>query len=666
MYHRCAAPVTSLFSVEQEEKQFPAGMDPAYHTVMREDGIEGRRREKRKEEVGLAAAMVPPRMVLGSTASVTPRIASRERSISSLYEFYDGLQPRNVNNDVKENGSVGKNKYEKGSTEIEPDPCIVFNASFPIREEYRDDGVAVTRYPVEKEYPPVVSPSAGPLPPFPFYHSSAPSSHDPLRFFVSGSTRGVDHAEGIGFQQPLRNLLPGDGAPPLRGRGPSSPQGDERALGHRLHRKIKRLQHHIWMDRLYFTEYARMFFVAQESGMRRELQCEEKQKRAELLLAFYQGFVTRRDVGCLPGVHCGGRCTLGPVGVRKASCSPPFFSFSPTSSAVPAGRSLFTQKERTKSEKSVQKEDQNEAQREIDKRTSRRKEISFPSDPFPSYFSHGPFVESTSSWCSLPEKSEIPAVSGLPSTLTSSSFSAGKSGSPSPFNPCVDKTGSDTPSVFFGDRDASSQGLSNSPFVLRSATVACGPFRESTRMASTEKENHAMPFSSITVSADGVVSSTPLFPLHPSSAATTDLPPAATSGSNRHGFIQKEEQEGDERQHFLSHLHDTSPSPLSVSLSPLKTPPSNQLEKKRIEELTTTVAQLQERVRCLSTELSDEAALTNDMQEEIDDLMLQELVLLEESTRAKIERNCIENGMNIVLEERKSRQGHLKKYARTS
>lgn len=51
-----------------------------------------------------------------------------------------------------------------------------------------------------------------------------------------------------------------------------------------LREKNKRLNLRMWADRQYFAQYSKIFFSAQESGMRREMEKEEKQVWAELML----------------------------------------------------------------------------------------------------------------------------------------------------------------------------------------------------------------------------------------------------------------------------------------------------------------------------------------------------------------------------------------------
>lgn len=397
----------------------------------------------------------------------------------------------------------------------------------------------------------------------------------------------------------------------------------------RLYEQNKQLQHHMWLDRRYFAQYGHLFFLAQEAGMRRELQWEEKKIRAEIQIHLFQSIISSMGVDLLAShaTTCGKRRVEPSPDCRNPNLpfASPFFS--------PSLCHLVGEKSIRRVESAVTEKSMNSA-------------VSFPPDGLHgSDDLHKPSLGSSAS-PNVQENGTVAPHSHCLSSPTTVPTPYAKAFSPS-VHSSADRT-----SAWFSSmcREELSAGLSSSPSL-------------SQRDETDSFRNDAYEDGVIVVEKKRTSFSPDCLPLAASSSSTSECPlkcsvsHSATSAHTCSSYtsIHQDSMPKNSVPTASSPLKDTNNSYhfKDLSHSHQNCSDSNR-EKGKVSELTSTVKALEERIRGLSTALSNEAKLTKDMQEEIDDLILQELILVEESARANIEKTYAEKFMDISQEENRA------------
>lgn len=568
----------------------------------------------------------PHTMRTNFEAFISP-FSTGKKGDDSLYNSNGGVTMKNFKKEIRRS-SEGRDSM--GGV-MEADPLggyyEVKNGSFFPKREVNDYRIGEANRSIATEYAAVDYPSSGSvLPSHVFrtpFRSPTHSQSPPSPLYTRRS--GVDPiVEPTSVLLPSSHAKQSDAYPFLL-----RPQEEKKSEAQRLYEENKRLQYHIRMDRQYFAQYGRLFFVAQEAGMRRELQLEEKKIRAEIQIQLYQSIISFMGV-VLQKSH-DARCSQTRVEPSPDCCNPNLPS---TSAVLFSSHNHLAGEERSRRVESVQKE------HSVDNT------ISFHPDGLHGVHRlHKPSLGSPTSYNGQ-ESATVALHSRCLSSLNT--VPTPIANTVSPFYPSVVGT---TGACFSSSsrREELLEGLPSSP---------------------SFSHRDEMDFSGSGVYEDGVTSvgkkgtrfSSHCFPLTTSSFSSSERPLnssvphsvtsalADTSCTSMHqGPMQKNVVPISS-----SPLNDTCSSYHSEVLSHShRNYSDSNREKGKVSELTSTVKVLEERIHRLSTALSNEAKLTKDMQEEIDDLILQELVLVEESERANIEATYAETFLGVIQEEKK-------------
>lgn len=638
MENRTVTLPTTFFPYSKDVSEEMRRSSPSCMTTIPEEYV-GYVRDKSKSEAGSSIPGVPPLVVLNPTNCMPPPLTLEKgnEGKSSAYELYGCSRLGSRKRDGKGNYPYDLLSREK-ELHLTSDSYLSPSSSLPIvrgGNDDEDDDDEQQRIEAKNHFKQKYTTlEYSPSPSIPLHCDHHYNMDSPC---FSPITWGMDSDE-IDPLEVAPHLYPSFRA--FQSLPLSSPQSKEAKKGaiYVLQRKIERLQQHQWMDRQYFAQYSQLFLVAQETGMRRELRCKEKQKRAELQLQFWQSLISSLGLGSFMHFHRVEGFETVPTADCKWSCAPSFVSSTSSSrggglqagvsSAASISASIQEEENIRRSNHFKDQEKQEKSQRDEFEQSRRG-------------------VKGGTSLLCGPLASCGPR---LPSSPAPSSPCTHHGFSPLPCNPYMDTKRSDGHSHCGGSRGESSVGLSSCPSVYPQDSELCNHSVEGTHTALGTKEKNVTLIPSSDVSSSLVPPSRSYLAPHVDSSAgeRTPLP----RNTNHHPALQ-----GESCISLLSrnenHNHSHR-SLLSDSIYSNKTMPLDEKEKNNVmKEWSTTVAILEERVRGLSEDLSNETALTSDMQEEIDDLMLQELVLLEESTRAKIEKSCVEAGMSLLLDEKK-------------